>query len=78
MFRYAVGLATAVLIAASLVPDDAFARRGGGGFRGGGFHGGMRAGGFHGGGMRAAHFRGGAVRGGRYAHHNETWRPPDD
>lgn len=37
------------------MPDDAFARwGGGGGYRGGGYHGG------------AAHFRGGAVRGGRY------------
>jgi hypothetical protein len=62
MFRYAfAGLAAIVLIAVNLVPDDAFARRGGGGgFRGGG--------GFHGGGMRAAHVRGGAVHAGRYAH----------
>jgi hypothetical protein len=62
MFRYAfVGLTAIVLIAVNLVPDDAFARRGGGGgFRGGG--------GFHGGGMRAAHVRGGAVHAGRYAH----------
>jgi len=59
MVRYSlIGLAVAILVGASLVPDDAFARRGGGGgFRGGG--------GFHGGGMRAAHVRGGA---GRYAH----------
>jgi len=62
MLRYAfVGLAAAVLVGASLVPDDAFARRGGGGgFRGGG--------GFHGGGMSGAHFRGGAVHAGRHAH----------
>ena len=43
MIRYAlIGLAAAILAGASLVPDDAFARRGGGGgFRGGGgFHGG--------------------------------------
>ena len=34
-------LAAVVLVGASLVPDDAFARRGGGGgYRGGGFHGG--------------------------------------
>jgi hypothetical protein len=59
MFRYALaGLAAIVLVATSLIPDDAFARRGGG----------MRAGGFHGGGARAAHFRGGAVHAGRYAH----------
>jgi hypothetical protein len=58
MFRFAlIVLAGFILVAASLVPDDAFARRGGG-FHGGG----MRAGGFHGGGMRA-----GAVHGGRYA-----------
>jgi hypothetical protein len=55
MFRYAlVGLAAAILVGASLVPDDAYARRGGGGgFRGGG--------GFHAGGMRGVHA-------GRYAH----------
>ena len=63
MFRFAlIALAGFILIAASLVPDDAFARRGGG-VRGGGFHGGgVRAGGFHGGGARV-----GAVHGGRYA-----------
>src|SRR6266480_117279 len=61
MFRYALAaLAAIVLVAASLVPDDAFARRGG--------DGGFRAGGFHGGGVRAAHFRGGAVHARRYAH----------
>ena len=50
-------LAAIVLVGASLMPDDAFARRGGGGYRGGG--------GFHGG---AVGVRGGAVgvRGGRY------------
>ena len=49
MFRYAlIGLAVVILAGASLVPDDAFARRGGGGgFRGGG--------GFHGGGLRGWH-----------------------
>ena len=51
MFRAALAaLAAVVLVSASLIPDDAFARRGGGGgFRGGGgFHGGgARAGGFH-------------------------------
>ena len=47
MFRAALAaLAAVVLVSASLIPDDAFARRGGGGgFRGGG--------GFHGGGARA-------------------------
>jgi hypothetical protein len=52
MFRYApAALAAVVLICASLILDDAFARRGGGtGFRGGG-------GGFHGGGV----CRGGAM-----------------
>ena len=53
-----IGFAALTLVAASLVPDDAFARRGGGGgFRGGG-GGGIRAGGFHGG-MRAGGIRGG-------------------
>ena len=56
MLRYLLAaLAAIVLITASLIPDDALARRGGG----------MRAGGFHGGGMRAAHVRGGAAYGGR-------------
>ena len=51
MLRYLlVALAGLVLITATLIPDDAYARRGGGGFRGGGggFHGGaVRAGGMH-------------------------------
>jgi|SRR5579864_2576251 hypothetical protein len=56
MFRYILAaLAALVLITASLIPDDAFARGGRGG-------GGMRAGGYHGGGMRAAGVRGGAYR----------------
>src|SRR2546421_8661409 len=56
MIRYVLpALAAVILIGASVFPDDAFARRGGGGgYRGGG--------GFHGG---AAHFRGGAVHAGR-------------
>ena len=50
------GLAAFVLLTATLIPDDAYARRGGGGgFRGDG-------GGFHGGGMLAA-FMAGAMRG---------------
>jgi hypothetical protein len=51
MLRYLLaGLAAVVLVSASLIPDEALARRGGGvGVRGGG--------GFHGG---AAHVRGGA------------------
>ena len=54
MFRHALAAPAAVVaVGASLVPDDAFARRGGGGYRGGGFHGG------------GAHFRGGAVHAGR-------------
>ena len=58
MLKYILaGLSAFVLLTATLIPDDAYARRGGGGgFRGGGggFHGGgMRAGGFHGGGMYA-------------------------
>ena len=60
MFRYVLPvLAALVLVTASLIPDDAFARRGGGGgYRGGGgFHGGaVRAGGVH---------RGGAIHAGR-------------
>jgi hypothetical protein len=70
MFRNAlVGLATAVLVVASLVPDDALARRGGGGgYRGGGgVHRG--AGGYHAG--RYAHVsrpiaRAGVYRGAAY------------
>jgi hypothetical protein len=59
MLRYALAaLAMITLLAATLVPDDAFARRGGGA--------GVRAGGFHGGGMRAANIRGGAVAGHGY------------
>src|SRR2546423_8988212 len=56
MIRYVLpALAAVILIGASVFPDDAFARRGGGGgYRGGG--------GLHGG---AAHFRGGAVHAGR-------------
>ena len=59
MFRYVLPvLAALVLITASLIPDDAFARgRGGGGYRGGG--------GFHGGAARVGGVRGGAVRVGR-------------
>ena len=67
MFRFAlIVLAGFILVAASLVPDDAFARRGGG--RAGGFHGGagMRAGGFHG---------GGAVHAGRVAGRAHVSRP---
>jgi hypothetical protein len=73
MQRYVlVVLAVLALVCASLIPDEAFAfrgggGRGGGGFRGGGFHGGgMRAGGFHGGARFAGGYRGG-VGGGRYA-----------
>lgn len=59
MFRYVLPvLAALVLITASLIPDDAFARgRGGGGYRGGG--------GFHGGAARVGGVRGGAVHAGR-------------
>jgi hypothetical protein len=51
MFRNTLAaLAAVVLIGASLMPDDAFARRGGGGgYRGGGYHGGARVGAVHGG-----------------------------
>jgi hypothetical protein len=53
MVRYRlIGLVAGIVVAASLVPGDAFAvGRGGGGRGGGGFHGGARAGG---GGMRMA------------------------
>jgi len=60
MFRYVLPvLAALVLITASVIPDDAFARgRGGGGYRGGG--------GFHGGGARVGGVhRGGAIHAGR-------------
>jgi hypothetical protein len=59
MFRYVLPvLAALVLVTASLIPDDAFARgRGGGGYRGGG--------GFHGGAARVGGVRGGAIHAGR-------------
>jgi hypothetical protein len=58
MLKYILaGLATFVLLTATLIPDDAYARRGGGG-GGGGFRGG--GGGFHGGGgMHAGRMHGG-------------------
>jgi hypothetical protein len=67
MFRYVLPvLAALVLITASLIPDDAFARRGGGGgYRGGGgFHGGAIHAGRVGGGYRVAGRPG--YRGGYY------------
>lgn len=72
MFRSALAaLAAVVLVSASLIPDDAFARRGGGGGRGGGgFHGG---GGFRGGGMHAG--RVGGYRGGLRPTHPIAGRP---
>src|SRR4051794_41211102 len=52
-------LAVLVLLTASLIPDEAYARRGGGGgFRGGG--GGFHGGGFRGGGRHAGRIHGGA------------------
>jgi hypothetical protein len=63
MLKYILaGLAAFVLLTATLVPDDAYARRGGGaGFRGGG-------GGFHGGGYRGGGMHAGRIHGGhRYA-----------
>lgn len=83
MVRYGlIGFAVATLVAASLVPDDAFARRaGGGGVRaGGGFHGGaMRAGGgYHGGAVRAGGAYGGrgyGVAGGPRPSHPVAGRP---
>ena len=69
MLRYLLApLAALVLLTASLIPDDAYARRGGGGgFRGGG--GGFHGGGFRGGGgMHAGRFHGGGYRGGCVRH----------
>ncbi|MEH2538910.1 hypothetical protein V1278_000481 [Bradyrhizobium sp. AZCC 1577] len=56
MLKYILaGLAAFVLLTATLIPDDAYARRGGGGgFRGGG-------GGFHGGGMHAGGIHAGRI-----------------
>ena len=65
MFRYVLPvLAALVLVTASLIPDDAFARRGGGGFHGGA----VRAGGVHRGGVYAGRVGVGRVgyRGGYY------------
>jgi hypothetical protein len=56
-----IALAAVVVFTASLIPEDAYARRGGGGgFRGGGggFHGGGGRG-FHGGGVHAGRIHGG-------------------
>jgi hypothetical protein len=69
MLRYILtALAALVLLTASFIPDDAYARgRGGGGYRGGGgFHGG----GYRGGAVAVRGARGGAVavRGGRYGY----------
>jgi hypothetical protein len=60
MLRYLLALIAAfVLLTATLIPDDAYARggRGGGG-------GGMRAGGFHGGGYRGGGMHAGRIHGG--------------
>jgi len=75
MLRYILTpLAALVLLTASLIPDDAYARgRGGGGYRGGGgFHGG----GYRGGAVAIRGARGGAVavRGGRYGHAGYGYR----
>jgi len=62
MLRYILApLAAVVLLTACLIPDDAEARRGAGGYRGGGYRGGAVA-------VRG--YRGGAVavRGGRYGY----------
>ena len=68
MLKYILaGLAAFVLFTATLIPDDAYARRGGGGgFRGGG--GGFHGGGFRAGGMHAGRIHGGAgrIHGGGY------------
>jgi hypothetical protein len=60
MLRYILAaLAALVLFTVCIIPDDAYARRGGGGgFRGGG-------GGFHGGGMRGGGMHAGRIHGGR-------------
>jgi hypothetical protein len=64
MFRYILAaIAALVLLTASLIPDDAYARRGGGGYRGAG-------GAYRGGAVAVRGPRGGgavAVRGGRVA-----------
>ena len=76
MLRYLLApLAALVLLTASLIPDDAYARRGGGGgFRGGG--GGFHGGGFRGGGgMHAGRFHGGGYRGGLRPSHPIAGRP---
>lgn len=57
MLRYLLAaIAAFALLTACLSPDDAYARRGGGG--------GMRAGGFHGGGVRGGAVHAGRVHGG--------------
>ncbi|QDW40130.1 hypothetical protein FFI89_025140 [Bradyrhizobium sp. KBS0727] len=77
MLRYILTpLAALVLLTASMIPDDAYARgRGGGGYRGGGgFHGGGHRGGAVA--VRGGGHRGGAVavRGGRYGYAGYGYR----
>ena len=79
LLRYLLAaLAAFVLLTASLIPDDAYARGGrggGGGFRGGGggFHGGGFRGG--GGGMHAGGVHGGGYRGRTHPSHPIAGRP---
>jgi len=75
MLRYVLAaFAALVLLTASLIPDDAYARgRGGGAYRGGGgFHGGC----YRGGAVAVRGARGGAVavRGGRYGYAGYGYR----
>jgi hypothetical protein len=82
--HFMIGLAAVTLVGATLIPDDAFARRGGGGARVGG---GARMGGAHFAGGRAhvsrpiagrgVAYRGGAYRGGAYrgAYYGGGYRP---
>ena len=74
MLRYILAASAAlVLLTASLIPDDAYARgRGGGAYRGGAVHGG----GYRGGAVAVRGARGGAVavRGGRYGYGGYGYR----
>jgi hypothetical protein len=63
ILRHAIlGVAAAVLVSATIIPDEALALRGGGG-RGGAHVGGVRGGGAHVGGVRGAGVRSGAIAG---------------
>ena len=68
--RTLTALAAVAAIGILLAPVDASARRGGGGFHGGG-----RAVAFHGGGGRIAAFHGGGFRAARVAHDPDVATP---